>query len=142
MRKLLLAMFVIAGCQGGVRGQEIRAVDLNQPLKDARVGMAWSLQGDKLGVGYVPVIYWVGESTQLEYVTLNLGASDKLNNGKVGYLVSLGARIDTLFTKLGDTAFAKKHIRFAVLPSLQISPTLITSDFRKFVPYLTIAKQF
>ena len=134
----------MAGMVVGAKAQAepIKAIDMNAPLADARMGLAWDMAGTQLGVAYVPLIYVVGSDTGREYATINLGASDVLATGKAGYLVSVGARMDTIFTKLGETSFARKYLRFAILPPLQISPTLITGDFKKFTPYLTIATRF
>jgi hypothetical protein len=119
----------------------ITAIDLNAPLADARMGLAWDGAGDQLGVAYIPLIYWVGAEAQ-EYATLNLGASDKLSNGRAGYLVSAGPRLDTLFLRLAGTSFAKKHLRFAILPPLQITISYITQDFHVFKPFLTVCTKF
>ena len=142
MKKIIVLLFLVAGMMTQVKAEDIIAVDLHQPLVNARIGIAWNAKGDKLGVAYIPVMYIVGSSSGREYVTLNLGASDELATGKTGYLVSVGARIDSVFTKLGDTSFAKKYLRFAILPPLQISPTLLTADFKKYDWYLTVATKF
>lgn len=138
------AIFFIGFLTGLAHAQSepIKAIDMNAPLADARIGLAWDLAGEQLGVAYVPVVYIVGGNSGREYATLNLGASDKLDTGKAGYLVSLGFRIDSIFTKLGETKFAKKYLRFAILPPMQISPTLVTVDFKKFVPMLSISTRF
>lgn len=137
-----LALFFVFGA-GRAMSQvpPITAIDLSAPLADARLGLAWNGSGKQLGVAYVPLMYWVGSESQ-EYATLNLGASDKLDTGKAGYLVSAGPRIDTLFVKLAGSSFAKKHLRFAILPPLQISISYVTSDFHKFEPFLTICSKF
>jgi len=138
---LVLALLAGTG-MARAQSEPIKAIDMNAPLADARIGLAWDMAGEQLGVAYVPVIYIVGSTTGREYATINMGASDVLSTGKAGYLVSIGARMDTIFAKLSETKFAKKYLRFAILPPLQISPTLITSDFKKFTPYLTIATRF
>lgn len=141
MKKVILAVLMLSA--SAVRSQEVqKAIDLSQPLADARIGIAWNAKGEQLGVAYVPVLYFVGGDSKREYVTLNLGASDVLSTGKSDYLVSVGARIDTIFAKLGESKFAQKYLRFAVLPPLQISPSLLTADFKKFTWYLTIATKF
>jgi len=137
-----LALFFVFGAGRAVaQVPPITAIDLSAPLSDARLGLAWNGSGKQLGVAYVPLMYWVGSESQ-EYATLNLGASDKLDTGKAGYLVSAGPRIDTLFVKLAGTNFAKKHLRFAILPPLQISISYVTSDFHTFEPFLTICSKF
>ena len=140
--KMLICFLFLMGCAGAVRGEEVKAIDMNAPLADARLGLAWNLKGDQLGVAYVPLMYIVGSSTAREYATLNLGASDVLATGKAGYLVSFGVRVDTVFAKLGETAFAKKYLRFAILPPLQISPTLLTSDFKHYGWWLSVSSKF
>ncbi len=143
MKKIMLLGMLVFGLTTAIFAQDATPViDLSKPLADARLGFAWNLQGERLAVAYVPVIYFVGANTGREYVTLNLGASDVLATGESDYLVSMGARIDNIFFKLGESAFAKKYLRFAVLPPLQISPTLLTADFKKFSWYLTIATKF
>lgn len=140
MFPLILMVLAFAG---QVRAQEapITAIDLNAPLADARIGLAWNHRGEQLGLAYVPLIYWVGASGQ-EYATLNLGATDKLATGKAGYLVSAGPRIDTLFRKLAGSKFAQRHLRFALLPPLQINFNLVTSDFRVYEPHISICTRF
>lgn len=141
MKKVILAVLMLSA--SAASSQEVqKAIDLSQPFADARVGVAWNLKGEQLGVAYVPIIYLVGEDSKREYVTLNLGASDVLSTGKSDYLVSVGARIDTIFAKLGESKFAQKYLRFAVLPPLQISPSLLTADFKHFTWYLTISTKF
>lgn len=140
MRKLLI-VGVLVIMAGAARAENVTAIDLNAPLADARMGLAWNLAGKQLGVAYVPLVYWVGAESQ-EYATVNLGASDRLSDGKAGYLVSAGPRIDILFAKLAGTKFAKKHLRFAILPPLQVSVSFITSDFRKYEPFLTVCTRF
>jgi len=143
MKTILAVMgLILAAAPAMAQMAPMRAIDLNAPLADARLGLAWNTDGVRLGVAYVPVIYLVGKDTGREYATVNLGASSVLKNGKTSYVVSAGPRIDTVFAKLGETAFAKKYLRFAVLPPLQISPTLMTSDFKKFTWWLTIASKF
>lgn len=141
MKKVILAVLMLSA--SAASSQEVqKAIDLSQPFADARVGVAWNLKGEQLGVAYVPIIYLVGEDSKREYVTLNLGASYVLSTGKSDYLVSVGARIDTIFAKLGESKFAQKYLRFAVLPPLQISPSLLTADFKHFTWYLTISTKF
>jgi len=140
MNKIFIAL-ILCFCAGAAQAEGIAEIDLNAPFADARMGLAWDGAGKQLGVAYVPLMYWVGAQGQ-EYATLNLGASDQLSNGKAGYLVSAGPRIDTLFVKIAGTKFAQKHLRFAVLPPLQISVSFITSDFRKYEPFLTICTRF
>ena len=141
MLALLVCLAFAPAARAQVAEPAITAIDLNAPLADARMGLAWDGAGDQLGVAYVPLVYWVGAEAQ-EYATLNLGASDKLSNGRAGYLVSAGPRIDTLFLKLAGTSFAKKHLRFAILPPLQITISYITSDFRVYKPFLTVCTKF
>lgn len=141
MKIVILAVLMLSA--SAASSQEVqKAIDLSQPFADARVGIAWNVKGEQLGVAYVPVIYIVGSDSKREYVTLNIGASDVLSTGKSDYLVSVGARIDTIFAKLGESKFAQKYLRFAVLPPLQISPSLLTADFKHFTWYLTIATKF
>jgi len=139
---LTLAVFFLIGAGRAMAQIEpITAIDLSAPLADARMGLAWNGSGKQLGVAYVPLMYWVGSEGQ-EYATLNLGTSDRLDTGKAGYLVSAGPRIDTLFVKLAGTKFAQKHLRFAILPPLQISISYVTSDFRTYEPFLTVCTRF
>ena len=146
MKKIIITTMALQllGFAAGVSAQDapIKAIDMSAPLADARIGLAWDMKGEQLGVAYVPVVYIVGHYSGREYATLNLGASDKLDTGKVGYLVSFGFRMDTIFEKLGETAFAKKWLRFAILPPMQISPCFITGDFKKFTPMLSISTKF
>lgn len=147
MKKVIIAAIVLfsAGFAAGVanaQSEPVKAIDMSAPLADARIGLAWDLKGGQLGVAYVPIVYIVGSKTGREYATLNLGASDTLDTGKAGYLVSFGFRMDTIFAKLGETDFAKKWLRFAILPPMQISPSFVTGDFKKFVPMLSISTKF
>jgi hypothetical protein len=147
MKKMIIMALLVYGLAffiGAVQAHEdaVKAIDMSAPLADARLGLAWDLKGEQLGVAYVPIIYIVGSTTGREYATINLGASDKLDTGKSAYLVSFGLRMDTIFAKLGETKLAKKYLRFAVLPPMQISPCFITSDFKKYVPMLSISTKF
>ena len=143
------AMFCCALCllvgasqaRAQAASETITAIDLNAPLADARIGLSWSRQGEQLGIAYVPLMYWVGGKGQ-EYATLNLGVTDKLATGKAGYLVSVGPRIDTLFRKAAGTKFSQKHLRYAILPPLQINLNLVTSDFRVYEPHLSVCTRF
>lgn len=141
---LCLALVLLAGLgqvQAQLAPEPITAIDLNAPLADARIGLAWNHRGEQLGVAYVPLMYWVGGDGQ-EYATLNLGATDKLATGRAGYLVSVGPRIDTLFRKAAGTKFSQKHLRFAVLPPIQINFNLVTSDFRVYEPHVSFCTRF
>lgn len=142
MKKIILVAVMMMASMANAQSEPIKAIDMNAPLADARIGIAWDVNGEQLGVAYVPLVYIVGRHTAREYATLNLGASDKLRTGKAGYLVSFGFRVDTIFSKLGETAFAKKYLRFAILPPMQISPSFITGDFKKFTPMLSISTKF
>lgn len=140
MRRLILTVLLM-GAVGAAQAQ-VKSLDLNNPLADPRAGLAWDNQGTQLGVAFVPVIYWVGESSGLEYATLNWGLSDVLSNGKKAMLVSFGPRIDNVFTWLAGGSFAKRHLRFAVLPPVQVAVTLATADFRHYRPMLSIVTRF
>lgn len=140
MFPLILMVLAFAG-QVGAQEAPITAIDLNAPLADARIGLAWNHKGEQLGLAYVPLMYWVGAAGQ-EYATLNLGATDKLATGKAGYLVSMGPRIDTLFRKMAGSKFAQKHLRFALLPPLQINFNMVTSDFRTYEPHISVCTRF
>lgn len=139
MKTLIIALMMLAGTAGA---QEITAIDLNAPLADARLGMAWNDKGEQLGVAQVPLIYWVSSTSGEEYGTLNFGASDKLATGKANLLVSAGPRIDTFFRKASRTNFSKKHLRFAVLPPLQVSVIMATSDFFYYRPMVSLITRF
>ena len=138
----LTAMQTVRSDEVMINSTDIKMIDLSKPLADARLGVAWNADGGKLGVAYIPIIYWINPETSMEYMTLNVGGSNDLATGKKDYLISIGPRIDDLFKKLSETSFAKKHLRFASLPALQISPTILTSDFKKYTLWLTIAKCF
>lgn len=140
MKKVLIAM-AFCFMAGVASAQEVTAIDLNAPLADARIGLAWNHKGEQLGVAYVPLMYWVS-SIGDEYATFNLGATDKLATGKAGYLISAGPRIDTLFRNLAGSKFAQKHLRFAVLPPLQVNINMVTSDFKVYTPHLSICTRF
>jgi len=140
MKKVIIALLVSFPIMA--QAQAVTAIDLNAPLSDARLGIAWDSKGGKLGVAQVPFLYWVSESSGEEYATLNFGASDKLSNGDVNLLVSVGPRIDTLFRKLANGKWCKKHLRFAVLPPLQVSVILATIDFRIYRPMVSIITRF
>ncbi len=137
-----LAVALLVGLGQAGAQEAVKAIDMNAPLADARIGLAWDLAGEQLGVAYVPVIYIVGADSGREYATLNLGASDKLDTGRAGYLASFGFRMDTIFSRLGETRFAKKYLRFAVLPPMQISPCFVTGDFKRFVPMISVSTKF
>jgi hypothetical protein len=136
------AAIIGLGCLMAVRGETMAVVDSEHPLLNARVGIAWDINGKQHSVAYVPMIYAVGATSRLEYATLNLGVVDKLANGRVGYVASLGIRLDTVFDKLGRSAFAQKYLMFALLPPVQISPCFVSQDLKKFIPMLTIATKF
>lgn len=138
LKGAILALILALICSPACRAADMTAIDLNAPLADARIGLAWDKHGERLGVAYVPLMYWVGGQVQ-EYATLNLGAGDKLKNGNTSYLVSVGPRLDTLFVKMSGTKFAQRHLRFALLPPLQITACFITMDFKHFIPHLTIS---
>ena len=141
---LCLAVVLLVGA-GQARAQlvpePITAIALNAPLADARIGLAWNHKGEQLGIAYVPLMYWVGADGQ-EYATLNLGATDKLATGRAGYLVSFGPRIDTLVRKAAGSKFWRGHLRFAILPPLQINLNLVTSDFRVYEPHVSVCTRF
>lgn len=136
---LLVLLFAVPGL---VRAESVKAIDLNAPLADARLGLAWDSKGLKLGVAQVPFLYVVGASSGEEYATINFGASDKLDNGDVRLLVSAGPRVDSLFRWMSGSKFSQKHLRFAVLPPLQVSVILATSDFRVYRPMLSLITRF
>ena len=100
VQKAILAVAVVLVVGAGMAQAQVKALDLSNPLADPRAGIAWDAQGVSLGVAFVPVIYWVGESSGLEYATLNWGMSDVLSNGKKAMLVSIGPRIDNVFSWL------------------------------------------
>jgi len=135
-----LVLIIIAGVS--VANAQVKALDLNNPLADPRAGFSWDGDGGRMGVAYVPIMYWIGEDSGLEYATLNWGASDDLSNGKKTMLVTIGPRIDNVFTWLAGGSFAKRHLRFAVLPPVQVTVDLGTSDFKHFRPRLSIVTRF
>ena len=138
LKKILLAALV-AFTLGAVSLQaQVKAIDLSSPLDDPRAGMSWDGKGGKLGVLQVPVIYWIGERSGLEYVTLNGGVGDELSNGQIKGMVSIGPRIDNLFTWLAGGSWAKRHLRFAALPPIQVTVDIGTSDFKHYYPRLTL----
>lgn len=141
MKKVIIVVAIIIGYAGAGVAQ-VKTLDLSNPLADPRAGFSWDGAGGRLGVAYVPVIYWIGESSGLEYATLNWGASDNLENGKKTMLVSIGPRIDNVFTWLAGGSFAKKHLRFAALPPVQVTVDLGTSDFKHFRTRLSIVTRF
>lgn len=121
---------------------QMKSIDLEAPLKDARMGISWQMDGAKLGVAYVPIMAFVGPNSGQEYVTLNGGVSDRLETGRIGYVASIGFRADTIISWLAGREFSRKYLRFAALPPLQICVGPITDDFRHFRPALTVAKKF
>jgi len=141
MKKIIFSVLFLSGCNivGVAYAQEtsLTAIDMSAPLADARGGIAWDKMGTQLGVAYIPVIYICPGA--VEWATFNLGAADKLRTGKASYLVSFGPRIDTLFSKLGATSWAKKNLRFITLPPLQINLNFLTMDFRKYTPMLSLS---
>jgi hypothetical protein len=146
MKKALITIGTAAaigiGCLMAVRGETMAITDSEHPLLGSRVGIAWDITGKQHTVAYVPMVYVVGSNSKLEYATFNIGVVDKMANGKVGYVASLGFRLDTVFDKLGRSAFAQKYLLFAVLPPVQISPCFVSQDFKKFIPMITIATKF
>jgi hypothetical protein len=140
MKNIILT---IALLMSAARAQaQVKTIDLDAPLKDARMGISWIAGQSNLGTAYVALISFNGNKTGQEYVTLNGGVSDKLRTGKVGYVASIGFRADTIFAWLAGGKFAKKYLRFAVLPPIEICVGPLTDDFRHFRPALTIAKKF
>ena len=137
---LALALGLLAGL--GVAHAQVTTLDLNNPLADPRAGFAWDAQGGRLGVAYVPVVYWVGASSGLEYATLNWGMSDTLANGHKAMLVSIGPRVDNIFTWLAGQGFSKRHLRFAGLPPVQAAVALVTADFKHYRPMLSLVTRF
>lgn len=139
--KNFIALVLILGAVS-VRAEEVTAIDAEHPLLNARVGISWDRTGKQHSTAYIPMISVVGKTSKLEYASLNMGVVDKMDDGKTGYTVSVGARIDNMFAKFGSSSFAQKYLLFAVLPPVQISPCFVTQDFKKFVPMLTIATRF
>ena len=121
---------------------QVSTLDLSNPLADPRAGFAWDGKGGKLGVAYVPVIYWVGEESGVEYATLNWGMSDVLSDGTKKMMVSVGPRVDNAFLWLAGGKWAKKHLRFAALPPVQVSVAILTDDFKHFKPWLALSTKF
>jgi len=121
---------------------QVSTLDLSNPLADPRAGFAWDGSGSSLGVAYVPVIYWVGEQSGVEYATLNWGMSDVLSDGTKKMMVSVGPRVDNAFLWLAGGKWAKKHLRFAMLPPVQVSVAVLTSDFKHFRPWLALVTKF
>ena len=146
MKKTLIAVSTAAaisfGCLMAVRGETGTVIDSEHPLLNARVGISWDWTGAQHKTAYMPLLSFVGSSSKAEYATLNMGVVDNMANGRVGYTVSIGARIDNIFVKLGQSAFAQKYLLFALLPPVQISPCFVTQDFKKYLPMLTIATRF
>lgn len=121
---------------------QVSSLDLSNPLADPRAGFAWDGKGGTLGVAYVPVVYWVGEHSGMEYATLNWGMSDVLSDGTKKMMVSVGPRVDNAFLWLAGGKWAKKHLRFAMLPPVQVSVAILTSDFKHFRPWLALVTKF
>lgn len=108
---------------------QVSTLDLSNPLADPRAGFAWDGKGGKLGVAYVPVIYY--QPGGVEYATLNWGFSDVLSNGKKEMLLSLGPRVDTAFEWLAGRNWCRKNLRFTALPPVQVTAAVLTTDFFK-----------
>lgn len=139
---MIKALMLVALMAGAASAEPMNVIDMEHPLLNARIGMAWEISGKQHSIAYVPFVYLVGSTSKREYATLNFGAIDKMENGKVGYVVSIGARMDTILQKFGESKFAQKWLMFAILPPVQISPSFVTTDFKKFTPMISIATKF
>ncbi len=133
---------IIIALSAGTAQAQVNTLDLSNPLADPRAGFAWDGKGGTLGVAYVPVVYWVGEESGMEYATLNWGMSDVLSDGSKKMMVSVGPRVDNAFLWLAGGKWAKKHLRFAALPPVQVSVAVLTSDFKHFSPWLALVTKF
>ena len=142
MKKTLMISLMLLGFGTSVNAETLSIIDMERPLLNARVGIAWDHTGKQYSLAQVPVLYLVGRTSKMEYGTFNLGAVNKMANGKVGYTASVGVRLDNLFVKFGQSSFAQKYLMFAVLPPVQISPLFVTQDFKKFIPMISIATKF
>jgi len=142
MKQFMLAAVLVVSCLGLAFAEEIKPIDLNNPFQDARAGYAWGAEGNRVWTIHVPLIYKVGPVSGREYATFNLGIGNKVNSNRIGYSVSIGLRLDTFFAKASETNFAKKQLRFAILPPFQITPCFITTDFKKFVPMIAAVTKF
>ena len=145
MKKIAIAFSVcaIVSVVQIVKAEDVKSIDLNAPFSDARVGFAWGLNGERIMTAHVPIIYKIGPKSGREYATLNFGVSNKNEAiNKVGYIVSIGFRLDMILAKSSESEFSKKHLRFALLPPIQITPLFITNDFKKFIPMIAAVTKF
>ena len=133
----LILMMVLAG---GVRAQEIKTLDLSNPFADPRLGIALNLNGESRTVAYVPAVYFMPGG--IEYATFNFGVTNDNQTGTKKLLLSVGPRIDTGIDRLSEVPWIKRNFKFIKLPPLQISPTVMTSDFKVYTWWVTIASKF
>jgi hypothetical protein len=139
--KRILAV-ILMGLVAPVMAQEIKPIDLDAPFADARVGLAWGENGERITTAHVPLVYKVGPNSGREYATLNFGIGKDSDDNKMGYVASIGLRVDTFFTKLSTSRRLERHFKFAVFPPLMVTPMFLTTDFKKFRPMVAVVTKF
>ena len=139
----MLTVIMLMGLAMPAIGQAVTPIDLDAPFADARVGLAWGENGERITTAHVPLVYKVGPNSGREYATLNFGVgTNPDNDSRMGYVVSIGLRIDAFFGKMGESNKLKRHFKFAVFPPLMVTPMFLTTDFKKFRPMVAVVTKF
>jgi len=128
------------GISKQVQIETLQTLDLSNPFADPRLGIALNLKGESRTVAYVPAVYFMPGG--IEYATFNFGVTNDNETGTKKLLLSVGPRIDTGIDRLSEVPWVKKNFKFIKLPPLQISPTIMTSDFRVYTWWVTLASKF
>ncbi len=140
MKAMILAIFMV--CPTLSWGQETKLIDFENILSFTRAGVFHADEGQKWAMAYVPVISMFGISSKAEYVNLNVGITSEMNTGEKQFLTLIGFRIDTFLAKVARLPFAEKILSFATIPSLEIAPGIMTSDFKRYVWGIGLAYKF
>lgn len=106
----------------------IGLIDLKNPLKNTRAGVAQTFDGNRYATAYTPIVVFNSEDGT-EYVNISGGVLYETDIQK-GYATALiGLRLDNILYKATtSTEWMRKHITTATLPPLDFGPFVAYAD--------------
>lgn len=106
----------------------IGLIDLKNPMKNTRAGVAQTFDGYRYATAYTPIVVFNSEDGT-EYVNISGGVLYETDIQR-GYATALvGLRLDNLLYKAAtSTEWMRKHITTATLPSLDFGPFVAYAD--------------
>jgi len=122
---LAIVMFILTLTAHSQELPTIAGLDLNNVFTRTRAGVAMIFDGNDYAAICAPLISIKGKSSGREYFNFNVGGAKDIAGGPAKFMLSMGWRIDSYFVKFSESEFARKYLLFAVLPPLEVGPSVL-----------------